>query len=411
MVTDLLELMKCKNCKNLVLKEGMFYCKERSDKGELEEIKLDENCSIFELETNPGKIAERIKEKDYEERKRERELKIIAKRLGGKLEEEDEEREEIKIIWDSELKDWKEEEKEWIIDKLIPSKSVCVFTGKRGTLKTFMALLMGYSVASGNDFLGQFSTRKGGVVYLDKENGIPIMKRRTAMIKKGLDLNENPLKIGFICFSQLKIDKSNDITQLEELIATENPILLIVDTYRRGISFDENDAGAVSELFVDVLRPLAERNNISILLIHHNRKGSGGEAPDEMDEIRGSSDLANYADIILKMERKAGVIILKQLKNRNAQEIEPIKIKGEFSEDYVKMTYEGEYMKQTQAERCVEILTVWISEKGLKQFTTSEAKEIAFKRGIKDSNFKNALVVMQDAGIIENLLRGIYKVR
>ena len=318
-------------------------------------------------------------------------------------------KEDVPIIWEHELRDWEEEEREWIIDRLIPSHSVCILTGKRGTLKTFIALLMSYAIASGESFLDKFSTRKGGVIYLDKENGVHIMKKRTSMIKKGLQLNSEKLPIGFICFSQLKIDKLSSVVALEEIIDEFTPSLLIIDTYRRGISFDENDAGKVSELFVDTLRPLVEKNNISILLIHHDRKSGQGYG-DEMDELRGSSDLANYADIILKMERKGGSLILKQLKNRNAEEEQPIKISSEFVEDSVKLTYQGEFIKQTMADKCVELLTIWIAENDIKQFKTAEAKAIAFKGGIKETNFKMALEELQNIGIITNIGFGLYDV-
>jgi len=320
------------------------------------------------------------------------------------------EEEKIQILWDDDLDTFEIEEKNWIVEKLIPSRSVCVLTGKRGTMKTFIALQMAYSIASGEDFLGKFQTKQGGVLYLDKENGVPIMKGRKNLIKTGMDLKEK-LKVGYICFSQLKIDKNTDVWKIEEEIINHKPTLFIVDTYRRGITFDENDAGAVSHLFVDVLRPLVEKYNISILLIHHDRKGRIGETTDEMDEIRGSSDLANYADIILKMERpKGGGLILKQLKNRGAMEEEPISIKAEFDDISVKMTYEGEFKKMSKAERCVEALCLWVEEKYLHQFSTKDAKEIAFKRGFKESTFKNALNEMQDAGLIISSGFGLYEV-
>lgn len=319
---------------------------------------------------------------------------------------------DFNIIWLDELKNYEEEDKEWIIDKLIPTKSVIILTGKRGTLKTFVTLLMAYSIASGNPFLEKFSTRKGGVIYLDKENGIGIMKKRTLMINEELKLDEKDLRIGFICFSQIKLDKLGGIAAIEKVIEEHHPRLLIVDTYRRSVSFDENDAGKVSELFVDTLRPLVERYDVSLLLIHHNRKGNR-ESTDEMDEMRGSSDLANYADIILKTERKSGNLILKQLKNRNAEEEKPIKIKVEFGENsdpYVKLTYEGEFVKQNRAERCVEMITLWLNSKGIRQFKTSEVKDIAFKSGVKETTFKIALKLMEDTGIIENIGFGLYKV-
>ncbi len=335
------------------------------------------------------------------------ELKIYAKK-SIKTKPEDYE-DKIQILWDDDLQTFEGEDQEWIVDKLIPSRSVCILTGKRGTLKTFITLLMSYSISSGKDFLGKFPVEQGKVIYLDKENGIPIMKKRVKMIKKGMGIDKKQ-DVGFICFSQLKIDKTTDLVKLNSLILSHKPKILIIDTYRRGISFDENDAGAVSELFVDMLRPLVERCNVSIVLIHHNRKG-GGDSPDEMDELRGSSDLANYADIILKMERKAGVVILKQLKNRNAQEIEPIKIKVEFDEDScVKMNYEGVYQKQNKADKCVELILAWFARDNIHHFSTGQAKQICIKGGYKDSAIKNALNEMQDIGAIEKKDFGTYTV-
>lgn len=329
-----------------------------------------------------------------------------------KQKEKEIDEDEIPIIWEHELNDYVDEEKEWIIEKLIPTKAVCILTGKRGTLKTFITLSMAYAVASGTKFLGEFSTRKGGVLYLDKENGVGIMKNRTSMIKKGLETKEK-YPIGFICFSQIKLDNLGDLCSMEKLIEKYEPTLLIVDTYRRSVKYDENDASKVSAFFVDTMRPLVEKYDLSVILIHHNRKSSGyGGSIDEMDEIRGSSDLANYADIILKMERKSGNVILKQLKNRNAQEEPPIKIDCIFDPDseYVTLKYSGEYIKQTKSDKCVELLTIWITENKITQFKTSDAKKIAFKEGIKESNFKYALDMMQNAGIIRKEGFGLYNI-
>lgn len=318
------------------------------------------------------------------------------------------EKEEIKVIWDNELKNYEEEDKEWIIEKLIPTKSVCVITGKRGTLKTFITLQMAYSIATGCEFLNKFSTRKGKIIYLDKENGVGIMKQRTYMIKKGMEIEDKDIPVGFICFSQLKIDRFSDINFIEKLIEKEKPILLIIDTYRRAISYDENDAGEVSKLFVDTLRPLVEKNDLSIILIHHNRKGSS-ESADEMDELRGSSDLANYSDIIIKLERNSNTLVLKQLKNRNAQEEPPIKIFNEFGDDYVKLWYEGEFIKKNRSERFAEDIIIWCSTNYIKEFETKQIKELALQKGVKKNNMHNALLDLQSRGIIESISHGRYK--
>lgn len=323
-------------------------------------------------------------------------------------ETEPEKKEDIKIIWEHELPNYTEEEKEWIIEKLIPTKSVCILTGKRGTMKTFVALNMAYSIASGSDFLNKYSTRKGSIIYLDKENGIGIMKDRTLMVKKGMELEDQKLDIGFICFSQLKIDRLGDIIAIEKVIEKYKPLLLVIDTYRRGISFDENDAGKVSELFVDTLRPLVEKYDLSIILIHHDRK-SGEREGDEMDTIRGSSDLANYADIIIRMQRNKGELIMKQLKNRNSAEEPPIKIHNSFSESELKLWYEGEFIKKNQAQLCLESILVWMAKEDIKTFEIKDIKELALTKGFKKNNLFNAITELQNRGIIKNVGKGKYE--
>ena len=318
-----------------------------------------------------------------------------------------EKKKDFELIWEGDLDNYKED-KEWIIDQIIPSRSVGVWTGKRSTYKTFIVLNAIFSIASGLPFLGRFQTKKGKIIYLDKENGIPVIKTRKNMIKKSLEIEE-PLDVGFICFSTLKIDKITDIKALEELIVQHKPSILVIDTYRRGISFEENDAGMVSRLFVDILRPLVEKHNISIILIHHDRKGMG--QGDEMDEIRGSSDLANYADFILKNERKGKHIILKQLKMRNSTEHAPIEIDINTDEhSYIDFNSSGDYTPQTKDEKCAEQLMIWIMKDKKKEFTTKEAQEEAFRLGIKETNFKYGLQILQDRNIIKKKERGYYEV-
>jgi len=215
--------------------------------------------------------------------------------------------------------------------------------------------------------------------------------------------------VGFICFSQLKIDKPRDLSLIEELIKTHKPSILVIDTYRRGISFEENDANKVSNLFADILRPLVEKYRITILLIHHDKKGES--QGDEMDMIRGSSDLANYADFILKNERKGERIILKQLKMRSAPEIKPFEISIDCKENiFIKFNAEGEYEVRTKDQKCAEILSLWRINNGITEFKTKEAQEVAFKEGIRKQNFHNGLQLMIDNGILKKEGWGKYLV-
>lgn len=354
---------------------------------------------------------------DYYKTIQDLEVANVPKDLWGKLAEvcppvkealENTIEKKANLLWDSELKDYDMPEIEWLIDGLIPCGGVGVWTGKRGSLKTWLGLHAVYSIATGEKFLGKFETKKGPVYYLDKENGIPIMKLRSRMIKEGLKVKE--ADVLFSCFTQIKIDNLEGLEVLEEVIKENKPSLLVIDTYRRAIGFDENDAGMVSTLFVDGLRPLVEKYYpLSIVLIHHDKKG-GFNSRDEMDEVRGSSDLVNYCDFILKNQRKGKDLILKQLKNRNAPEHEPIPVAHRTDEETYMEFAVGETKLLSQDERCAEDLIVWIHQENLKKFKTDQAKEVAFEKGYRKQAFYDALKILKERGVVESVVKGFYNV-
>ena len=55
--------------------------------------------------------------------------------------------------------------------------------------------------------------------------------------------------------------------------------------------------------FVGDLKRMAIKYNVCIVLVAHPRKGQNGEEIDQVDEIAGSADIANKADVILKFAR------------------------------------------------------------------------------------------------------------
>lgn len=321
-----------------------------------------------------------------------------------------EEEKMFEVIWDKDLEDYDNEDQDWLIENYIPSKAVGVWTGKRGTFKTFLVLKAAMEVSMGKKFLGKYETKKSKVLYLDKENGVQIIKERTKLLKSGMKCDEDQ-DIGYICFSQLKLDKNTDHWAIEEVIEKEGINLLVVDTYRRAIGYDENSAGDVSRLFVDILRPMVEKHNLSIILIHHDRKGSREGTTDEMDEIRGSSDLANYCDFILKNERKGkNQIILKQLKCRRAIEQEPIQISIRGTDDALNFISDGVYEKQTTEMKATALMLKWFEENNLIKFATSSAKKYLEEHGIAKQKFYDTMKDMANNGLIISEGRGSYSI-
>ena len=314
---------------------------------------------------------------------------------------------EIKLLWEKELKDYKENEALWLIDKFIRKRGVMVLGGKRSTCKSWIALNFATCASTGTDFLGKFKCEKGNVLYIDRENSFPELRLRIGMLKKGADTNGN-LDILFISESDLRMDRESDIIKLEEIIKKNNISLIICDVYRRLVSFDENDATKVSFFFSHMLKPLIDKTGTSFILIHHERKGTS--EGDEMDMLRGSSDLANYVDSIFQIERRGKSIVFKNTKNRSGgRELMPFKVDTETDDNsYYKLIYKGEI--ETTANSVGKFITNWIILKNLEKFTYTEATGYCKQNNIGRNSVNDALKELVNVGFLSkgNGLRDPY---
>lgn len=302
----------------------------------------------------------------------------------------------IKILWDSDISQYAEQTENWVISDFIKVGGIVVLGGKRSTLKSWTALIASYCVANGLDFLGRFKCTQRNVLYLDRENGFSGLKLRAKLVRNGLNL-EKESNVIFLSESYVKIDNLEDVKKLEKVIVDNSIGLIVCDVYRRLVSFDENDAKEVSKLFVDYLKPLCERTGVAFLLIHHERKGKS--SGDDMDMLRGSSDLANYVDSIIQVDRKFDFLTIKQTKNRAGKEVEPFQVKSETDElSYFKLTYAGTI--GTKSNKMARALVDWVMQMKLREFTFTQALDHCRDLGGNKNNISSALAELTNKGII-----------
>lgn len=302
----------------------------------------------------------------------------------------------LKFLNMKELNEFEEGEGGEIVNKLIPRGSIGAWAGKRASFKSWMGLSCALSIASGVEFCG-FKTEKSAVAYFDRENGFLELKKRVQMLQKGLGV-EDAGEIYFLG-DYFKMDHTDHLLQIEEFIKERKIKVIFIDVYRRSISFDENDANKVSEFFVDRIKPLCERTGVSIVFLHHEKKG---DSPDEMDNLRGSSDLVNYLDFVLLNRRRGNKIILKQLKSRRSKEIEPIDISMETDETtYFKFESLGTSTNITEPEKCAREVLKYLIETGKKEITFTEFKIKADSFGFPESTAKLSLKSLQERGVLE----------
>lgn len=309
-----------------------------------------------------------------------------------------------------ELMAYETPEEEWLIQNLIQPKKIIILAGASGTFKSWLEIYMACAVGLGTPFVDMFPTKKNAVLFIDRENSLPELKKRVEMIGKGMGIENYDLPVFFLSEQPVKLDNPLGTHYLEKFVNDNHIKLIICDTYRRLVSYEENDANKVSMFFTDILKPLCERTGVSFLFIHHHKKGKA--EGDERDLIRGSSDFVNFVDGVLQVSRVADLLTVKQTKSRGAKELSPFSLRIETDEDtYFRFKYEGESRPLDKMHKAVEALLLWIKNRKIQSFKTKEAQDIAFGKGIKKMNFYAALSKMEEIGEIEKIGHGEFKVK
>jgi hypothetical protein len=216
-----------------------------------------------------------------------------------------------------------EPETEWLLDKLWAAGSVGIVGGPAKCGKTWLALDMAVSLASGTPCLGLYHpTRRGRVLLYAAEDSQSILKQRIEAICRHRKLSLNNLEIFAITADRLRLDLASHQKRLTHTVEQLNPDLLLLDPLVRLHRIDENNAGEVSTL-LDYLRTLQRQHNLAITLVHHTRKNCSSTHPGQA--LRGSSDLHAWVDAGLYLRRKNDHLML-LVEHRAAPSPSPVQL-------------------------------------------------------------------------------------
>lgn len=191
---------------------------------------------------------------------------------------------ELKLTWGS----WDVEltPPRFIVQDLVPEETVGMFVAKGSSLKTWMALSIGIAVANGQPWLGTYAVRQTNVLIVDFESGAWQLRDRARILGK----HSSP-GLGHANFPSGRIDDENFWKKLALICRARNVGLLIIDSFAAGATgVDENDANAAKPLYLAAR--FTELCKCAVLIIHHAKKGEGG---DERDLVRGTG--AIYAGL------------------------------------------------------------------------------------------------------------------
>lgn len=186
----------------------------------------------------------------------------------------------------------------FVVDGLVPQGlNLLVAPSKAG--KSWMALDMGISIATGTTFLGK-KTNPGTVLYLAYEDSLYRLKDRQSKILNG----RNPPPDLYLTTAETASNLDNGlIEQLQNFVDEKpNTKMIVIDVFQRARSLT-NSRNAYAKDYEDTakLKKFADSNNLVVLLIHHTSKRTDDNDP--FAAVNGTTGIMGCSDAIFMLTR------------------------------------------------------------------------------------------------------------
>ena len=200
-------------------------------------------------------------------------------------------------------------ERRWLIESLWSAEAVGIVGGEPKCCKSFLALDMAVSVASGTACLRRFPVPSPGRVLLyAAEDALHVVRRRLEGICRAAGVDLEGLDLQVITASSLRLDLPADRDSLCKTVAHLQPRLLVLDPFvRLHRSIDENNSGEVAPLLA-YLRELQRLHRLAVVLVHHAKKGAAKARAGQA--LRGSSEFHAWGDSNLYLRRAGDALSL-----------------------------------------------------------------------------------------------------
>lgn len=200
----------------------------------------------------------------------------------------------------------------WLIKNYLELDSTTLLYGASGSGKSFVAVDMACSIATGTSWQGH-DTEEGAVFYIAGEGHSGFKKRfRAWQQQNNVTLQGKPLFLSQTTIGLPDEAGLNKLIHEIDLLVAETghkPKLIILDTLARCLIGDENFAKDIGG-FIKALDTLRLRYGCCVLTVHHT-------GHNETTRARGSSALKAAMDTELSLNDTKGTIELSITKQKN----------------------------------------------------------------------------------------------
>lgn len=185
----------------------------------------------------------------------------------------------------------------WLVADIWGDGEVGFISGLPKSYKSWLALDLAVSVATGSRFLGAFQSHRHNVLLIQEEDPKPVLQDRLSKVAaaKGLisvvRTGDNTFDMKYELPDNLSIISNQGFSltdewleSLEDWITTKDIKLVILDPLMMiaGGSFDEFKAFEFMNKVLKPLKRVRARTGAAIVIVHHHIKGSQDAGPKSM---------------------------------------------------------------------------------------------------------------------------------
>lgn len=262
----------------------------------------------------------------------------------------------------------------YLVNHFIPEAAITMLSGDAGSGKSSLIMKIADAVSKGYAIFGTPVNMPRRVLYLDKDNSLPIVRERLTR----LHIKPNP-KFFKYWGGHTGVDAPNRIFTNQGLINWVNKDsikpLIIIDSqiaFQDGRESDSNDIRA----FYDPLRRLTYLG-ATVVVLHHTGKG------ETTKEFRGSNDIKAAIDAGFTIHNAGGSTALTKLTLKTFKA--RIAVYDELAFDYVNGEFIPQDLKQAKEDNLIQLLR---NNPGI---TKSEFEKLAMEQKFSRSDIRNYL--------------------
>lgn len=230
----------------------------------------------------------------------------------------------------------------WVVEGLLPQKTITILGGLPGACKTWLALDLAVELTRPKPrCFGYLSGRTTKTLYIDEESSpAKLAERLNLLIADKPDVCLD--SVHWLVGSSFDFNDNVKVDKLKSVLYTNNVELVIVDSLNCVNRYEENSATELSKFF-QVIKNLVREFDVSFLFIDHEGKDvhikeKEGTEP-RAEDLRGSNVKSSSCDQVFNVRKHGELVTFYNTKSRWAERIAPVRFSLVKTEKGVKLEW------------------------------------------------------------------------